>query len=128
MCGVAGLWDRRRQRSPDDLAATAISMANAIAYRGPDAYDSWVDSEAGVAFGHRRLSIIDLSAAGAQPMVSSSSRFVISYNGEVYNADELRRELEASGLRFRGHSDTEVILEAAAAWGVEATIPRLIGM
>src|SRR6266550_3823593 len=128
MCGITGVWDRRGRRSPDELAATAISMANAIAYRGPDGCAAWIDSEAGLALGHRRLSIIDLSPAGAQPMVSSSSRFVISYNGEVYNADELRRELEASGLRFRGHSDTEIILEAATAWGVEATIPRLIGM
>src|SRR5947199_8482721 len=116
MCGVAGVWDRRGRRSRGELEATAISMGNAIAYRGPDAYDSWVDSEAGLAFGQRWLSIIDLSPAGAQPMVSSSSRFVISYNGEAYNAAELRRELEASGLQFRGHRDTGVILEAEATW------------
>src|SRR5947207_1564031 len=128
MCGITGVWDRRGRRSPDELAATAISMANAIAHRGPDGCAAWIDSEAGLALGHRRLSIIDLSPAGAQPMVSSSSRFVISYNGEVYNADELRRELAASGLNFRGHSDTEIILEAAAAWGVEPTVTRLIGM
>src|SRR5438105_13008566 len=128
MCGITGIWDRRGRRSPDELAATAISMANAIAHRGPDACTAWLDRQAALALGHRRLSIIDLSPAGAQPMVSSSSRFVISYNGEVYNSDELRRELAASGLNFRGHSDTEIILEAAAAWGVEATVPRLIGM
>src|SRR5438477_4209028 len=128
MCGITGVWDRRGRRSPDELAATAISMANAIAHRGPDGCAAWIDSEAGLALGHRRLSIIDLSPAGAQPMISSSSRFVISYNGEVYNADELRRELAASGINFRGHSDTEVILEAAAAWGVEPTVTRLIGM
>ena len=128
MCGITGVWDRRGRRSPDELTATAISMANAIAHRGPDACTAWLDREAALALGHRRLSIIDLSPAGAQPMISSSNRFVISYNGEVYNADELRRELAASGLNFRGHSDTEVILEAAAAWGVEPTVTRLIGM
>src|SRR5947208_6761474 len=128
MCGITGVWDRRGRHSPDELAATAISMANAIAHRGPDACTAWLDREAALALGHRRLSIIDLSPAGAQPMISSSNRFVISYNGEVYNADELRRELAASGLNFRGHSDTEVILEAAAAWGVEPTVTRLLGI
>src|SRR5207237_9056799 len=111
-----------------ELLAPAAAMADAIAHRGPDARTTWTDREAGLAFGHRRLSIVDLSPAGAQPMVSSSNRYVISYNGEVYNADELRRELETSGIGFRGHSDTEVIVEAAAAWGIQATIPRLIGM
>ena len=103
-------------------------MTDTLVHRGPDAGDVWLDPEAGLALGHRRLSIIDLSPAGAQPMVSSCGRFVISYNGEVYNADELRPELEAAGRRFRGHSDTEAIVEGAAVWGVEATIKRLIGM
>ena len=103
-------------------------MTDTLVHRGPDAGDIWLDPEAGLALGHRRLSIIDLSPAGAQPMVSSCGRFVVSYNGEVYNADELRPELEAAGRRFRGHSDTEVIVEGAAVWGVEATVKRLIGM
>jgi asparagine synthase (glutamine-hydrolysing) len=103
-------------------------MADMLVHRGPDAGDVWLDPEAGLALGHRRLSIIDLSPAGAQPMVSSCGRFVISYNGEVYNAGELRPELEAAGRRFRGHSDTEAIVEGAAVWGVEATVERLIGM
>jgi asparagine synthase (glutamine-hydrolysing) len=128
MCGIAGVWDQHRRHTPDRLAATVTAMAGAIAHRGPDASATWVDSEAGLAFGHRRLSIIDLTPAGAQPMVSWSTRFVISYNGEVYNADELRQELEAAGQRFRGHSDTEVIVEAVAAWGFETTVARLIGM
>ncbi len=128
MCGIAGIWDRRLRRTPDTLAKIAEAMADAIAHRGPDAGTTWIDPEPGIAFGHRRLSIIDLSPAGAQPMASSSGRFVISYNGEVYNADELRCELEAIGQRFRGHSDTEVIVEAVATWGVEIAISRLIGM
>ncbi len=103
-------------------------MTDTMLHRGPDAGDVWCDDDAGMALGHRRLSIIDLSPAGAQPMVSSCGRFVISYNGEVYNADELRPELEAAGRRFRGHCDTEVIVEGAAHWGVAATVKRLIGM
>ncbi len=110
------------------LAAVAARMAEALHHRGPDAGDVWCDAAAGLALGHRRLSIIDLSPAGAQPMVSSCGRFVISFNGEVYNFNELRPELEALGRRFRGHSDTEVILEGVAQWGVEPLIKRLIGM
>lgn len=103
-------------------------MAAPLVHRGPDADGVWTDAAAGVGFGHRRLSIIDLSPAGAQPMVSACGRFAIAYNGEVYNADELRAELEARGIRFRGHSDTEALLEACAAWGVETAARRLIGM
>src|SRR6185503_4304311 len=88
----------------------------------------WCDAQAGLALGHRRLSIIDLSPAGAQPMVSSCGRFVLSFNGEAYNFAEIRPELEALGRQFRGHCDTEVIVEACAEWGVEVTIKRLIGM
>ena len=88
----------------------------------------WSDAEAGVALGHTRLSIVDLSPAGAQPMVSSCGACVITYNGEIYNAGDLRPELEARGRRFRGHSDTEVLVEAIAEWGVKATVERLIGM
>jgi asparagine synthase (glutamine-hydrolysing) len=128
MCGIAGLWEQRGRTAPDALAAGAKAMTDTLRYRGPDAGGVWLDREAGLALGHRRLSIIDLSPAGAQPMVSSCGRFVISYNGEVYNADELRADLEAAGRRFRGHSDTEAIVEGAAIWGVEATVKRLIGM
>src|SRR4051794_11226076 len=128
MCGIAGLWEQSGRTAPDAVAAIAGTMSDTLRHRGPDAGDVWLDPEAGLALGHRRLSIIDLSPAGAQPMVSSCGRFVISYNGEVYNADELRSELEAAGRRFRGHSDTEAIVEGAAVWGVEATVKRLIGM
>jgi asparagine synthase (glutamine-hydrolysing) len=128
MCGIAGLWDQRGRTAPDALAAVAGAMTDTLRYRGPDLGDVWLDPEAGLALGHRRLSIIDLSPAGAQPMVSSCGRFVISYNGEVYNTDELRSDLKAAGRRFRGHSDTEAIVEGAAVWGVEATVKRLIGM
>ncbi|HXQ50177.1 MAG TPA: asparagine synthase (glutamine-hydrolyzing) [Stellaceae bacterium] len=128
MCGIAGIWDRRRRMAPNALAALAGEMTETLHHRGPDAGDLWRDDEAGLALGHRRLSIVDLSPAGAQPMVSSCGRFVLSYNGEVYNADELRPELEAAGRRFRGHCDSEIIVEGAAVWGVRATIERIIGM
>jgi len=124
MCGIAGLL----ARPGGDLAAHARAMADVLRHRGPDAGDVWADEPAGIALGHRRLSIIELSAAGAQPMVSSCGRFVVSYNGEAYNADDLRPELERAGRKFRGHCDTEVIVEGAAVWGVEATVKRLIGM
>src|SRR5581483_11630696 len=128
MCGIAGLWEQRGRAAPDALAALGRAMADTLVHRGPDDGDVWLDPEAGLALGHRRLSIIDLSPAGAQPMVSSCGRFVISFNGEVYNFGELRPELEAVGRKFRGHSDTEVIVEGCAQWGVEATVTRLIGM
>ena len=127
MCGIAGTIERDLP-SASTLEETARRMAAPLVHRGPDADGTWTDAEAGVGFGHRRLSIVDLSPAGAQPMVSASGRFVISYNGEIYNTHELRPELEARGIRFRGHSDTEVLLEACAAWGVAAAAKRLIGM
>ncbi len=128
MCGIAGIWERSGRARPDEVAATVAAMTHALRHRGPDAGATWVDAAVPLALGHRRLSIVDLSAAGAQPMISSCGRFAISYNGEVYNAAELRDELRAAGRRFRGHSDTEAIVEGAAVWGVEATIGRLIGM
>jgi asparagine synthase (glutamine-hydrolysing) len=127
MCGIAGFVDF--EPAPEvGLLARARAMADALKHRGPDAEGYWADPGAGFATGHRRLSIVELSAAGAQPMLSRSGRFVLSYNGEVYNAAELRRELQAKGYVFRGHSDTEVIVEACAEWGLRATLPRLVGM
>jgi asparagine synthase (glutamine-hydrolysing) len=127
MCGISGFLDRRRG-SPRDLQATARKMAEAISYRGPDALDVFADPESGVALGHNRLSIIDLTPSGAQPMSSRCGRFVIVYNGEVYNFQELRTELQARGREFHGTSDTEVILEAIAEWGLFAAVERFIGM
>ncbi len=128
MCGIAGLVDLKRRFEPDALRNIASGMANTLRHRGPDDEGVWTDPEAGIALGHTRLAIIDLSLAGSQPMVSSCGRFVLSYNGEVYNAPELRAELEAAGRKFHGHSDTEVMVEGFAVWGVRPTVERLIGM
>jgi asparagine synthase (glutamine-hydrolysing) len=128
MCGIAGFLDLKRRFSQPEAAELARVMADRIGHRGPDASGSWADPASGIALGFRRLSIIDLSAAGAQPMVSASGSSVLAYNGEVYNPEELRPELEQRGIRWRGHSDSEVILEAFEAWGVVATAKRLIGM
>ena len=128
MCGIAGLLDLTASSGAEALGAAAARMAAALTHRGPDDGGVWADAEAGVALGFRRLAIIDLSPAGRQPMVSSCGRCVLAYNGELYNAAELRRELEALGRGFRGHCDGEVLVEACAEWGLEATLPRLLGM
>ncbi|MBZ5570401.1 MAG: asparagine synthase (glutamine-hydrolyzing) [Acidobacteriia bacterium] len=131
MCGIAGFIDLRRQTSTEDLRAIAKRMADTVRHRGPDSEGVWVDAAAGIALGHRRLAIIDLSPMGHQPMVSGSGRFVIIYNGELYNFQELRQELEHSGdypTTFRGQSDTEVILTCFDRWGVEASLSRFNGM
>ena len=128
MCGIAGFWDRGSPGDEAALLALSERMIAPIDHRGPDSSGVWADPAAGVGFGHRRLAIVDLTAAGHQPMLSASRRTAITYNGEIYNAAEIRPELEARGIRFRGHSDTEVILEACEAFGVEAAVKRFIGM
>ncbi len=128
MCGIAGFLELGRRAGTQELEATAGAMAARLAHRGPDDRGVFVDAEAGIALGFTRLAIIDLSPAGAQPMASSCGRYVIIYNGEIYSAGEMRPELEALGHRFRGHSDTEILVEAIAEWGLRATVDRLIGM
>lgn len=128
MCGIAGLLDRSLSGRDGELEAMARRMGDAIAHRGPDAHGVWVDGAAGLAFAHRRLSIMDLSPAGAQPMVSADGRWVICYNGEVYNAEDIRRDAQLGGIAWRGHSDTEVILESVARRGLERTLDDLNGM
>lgn len=105
-------------------------MTRALAHRGPDAQDTWIDRDAGIALGHRRLSIVDLSPAGAQPMLSSNGRWVTVYNGELYNTENIRAELVRAGhiVNWRGHSDTEVILEAVSLWGVKTATEKFNGI
>ncbi len=127
VCGLTGLLTRPGP-GREELAGRIERMTAPIAHRGPDDSGVWVDAAAGVALGFRRLAILDLSEQGHQPMRSPSGRFTLVFNGEVFNHHELRRELQGGGLRFRGHSDTEVILAAFERWGVEAAVPRFVGM
>lgn len=127
MCGIAGLF-LRRPGAEDALLARAAAMGAALAHRGPDGAGTWADGEAGVALAHRRLAIIDLSPGGAQPMASSCGRYVVSYNGELYNYRALRAELAACGRTVPGASDTAVLLAAVAQWGVASALPRLDAM
>ncbi|WP_297007159.1 asparagine synthase (glutamine-hydrolyzing), partial [Thalassospira sp. UBA6510] len=127
MCGIAGLW-LSEQADATGLGDRVSRMNDALYHRGPDGGDVWVDDEGGLALGQRRLAIIDLSDAGKQPMHSANGRYVMVYNGEIYNAPELREKLASANITWRGHSDTEVILECIAHWGLRDTIKRLIGM
>ena len=127
MCGISGIWERNGCR-PQDLERRASAMTQALSHRGPDDGGVWLSQEASIAFGQRRLAIIDLSPMGHQPMISANGQYAITFNGEIYNFRELRTELERRGVRFRGHSDTEVIVEGFVQWGVKSTIARLNGM
>jgi len=127
MCGIVGFI---AQYSPEERQALVSRMATRLAHRGPDAEGMWADPVSGMTLAHRRLAIIDLSPAGAQPMHSASGRYVIVFNGEIYNFQDLRRALEQQGAApaWRGHSDTEVLLAAFEAWGVRKTLAALVGM
>jgi asparagine synthase (glutamine-hydrolysing) len=128
MCGLAGFLGGQWF---GDIASPCLKdMTDAISKRGPDADGQWLDADAAIGLGHRRLSIVDLSEAGAQPMLSASGRHVIAFNGEIYNHMDLRDELQAQGRApaWRGHSDTETLLAGFDAWGIRATVERSIGM
>lgn len=128
MCGIAGFVDERWIAKPDALRAHGSAMSAAIQHRGPDGDGLYIEPEAGLALAHRRLAIVDITPAGAQPMVSASGRFVICYNGEVYNAEDMRRDQALAKLAWRGHSDTEVILEFAEAHGIARMLQEANGM
>ena len=127
MCGLAGLLGPA-DRAPDALEDQVRAMVGRLRHRGPDDEGAWSDPAAGVALALRRLAIIDLSPAGHQPMVSASGRYVVVFNGEVYDHRALRSQLEGAGARFRGHSDTEVLLAGVEEWGLEATLARANAM
>jgi len=127
MCGFAGLLSSAGF-TRDELTDHANRMIGPIAHRGPDDSGTWLNERAGIALGFRRLAILDLSPSGHQPMRSSSGRFVVTFNGEVYNYRDLRRELEAFGHRFQGQSDTEVMLAAFEQWGIDQAVRRFAGM
>lgn len=129
MCGIAGML-RPGGGEEGELAAIARRMTDALAYRGPDAEGYWTNPAAGIAFGHRRLAVLDLSHAGHQPMHSDCGRFAVIFNGEIYNHLDLRADLEAAGAapNWRGHSDTETLLCAVRYWGLEAALQRCSGI
>ena len=124
MCGIAGV----ASLETFGLEHVAASMADALTKRGPDDSGTWASRARSIAFGFRRLAILDLTPEGHQPMASASGRYTIVFNGEIYNFRELRKELEALGAKFRGASDTEVILAGVEQWGFEALLPRMNGM
>jgi len=130
MCGFTGFIDAAAESSKDYLEALANRMSMAIQHRGPDDSGVWADDEVGIALAHRRLSIIDLSPAGHQPMHSDCGRYVLVFNGEIYNHLVLRAELlkARSETAWQGHSDTETLLAGFAAWGVHVTLQRAVGM
>ena len=149
MCGIAGLVVLRSRESAAALRATARRMSAALLHRGPDDGGEWADADAGVAFGHRRLSIVDLSPHGHQPMMSACGRYVIVFNGEIYNHREIRSELDrlhsavaavsvgteaqaepnvGARIAWRGHCDTEVMLAAIARLGRLEALKRFVGM
>ena len=119
MCGLAGFIDTSGEKDNQRLAAIVSQMAETLRHRGPDDDATWTDAQAGIALGFRRLAILDLTESGRQPMHSRCKRFVIVFNGEIYNHGELRQQLEMEGHTFRGRSDTEVILAAVSQWGVQ---------
>lgn len=128
MCGIVGVLQRLMSLSDAEFATRIDRMRDRMEHRGPDASGTWVDTNSGIGLGHRRLSIIDLSPAGAQPMESKNGRYVIVFNGEIYNFQALRQELEGAGIIFKGHSDTEVLLEGCVVWGARKMLTRTNGM
>ncbi len=130
MCGFAGFLETSNRSFGAEMESIVTRMANRLTHRGPDDAGEWVDADAGLALGFRRLSILDLSPEGHQPMRSASGRYVITFNGEIYNHRDLRAELQKTTQPpcFRGHSDTEVLLAALEQWGLGAALQRFIGM
>ncbi|HXQ39135.1 MAG TPA: hypothetical protein VN843_34365, partial [Anaerolineales bacterium] len=128
MCGITGFWNTEKSLTKDELTSIVTCMRDVMRHRGPDDSGEWVNEESGIAFGFRRLAILDLSPTGHQPMLSADERYVMIFNGEVYNYAELRSELDSAGCEFRGTSDTEVMLAGILNWGLEKAVSRFNGM
>jgi asparagine synthase (glutamine-hydrolysing) len=130
MCGIAGFYAIKKDFKTENGSEILKDMCDSIITRGPDAFGYWIDQEESVFLGHRRLSILELSDAGKQPMISENKKFVIIFNGEIYNHLLIRQEIEKQigTINWRGLSDTETILAGFELWGVEKTIQKLIGM
>jgi len=129
MCGIAGCIDLNSNISPTD-SGDIDRMIGSLIHRGPDDKGVWMDTDLGIAMGHTRLSIQDLSDAGHQPMKSSSGRYIIVFNGEIYNFKDLKKEIDRINplSNWTGHSDTEVMLAAFDVWGLELSLERFVGM
>ena len=128
MCGIAGFISGDKLWYESRLNSVVSAMTDTLAHRGPDASGVWTDYEDHIALGHRRLSVIDLSDRGSQPMISSSGRYILTYNGEIYNYKDIRAELANDGVKFKGDCDTEVLLEAIEKWGLRGAIDKFNGM
>ncbi len=128
MCGITGFWNLAHSQTNDELTSIVAGMMDSMRHRGPDDSGEWVDQEPGIALGFLRLAIVDLSPTGHQPMLSADERYVMIFNGEVYNYAELKKELDSAGYEFRGTSDTEVMLAAILEWGLENAVKRFNGM
>lgn len=128
MCGISGLLLVSGEMDKDVLQNTVRRMADSLTHRGPDSQGCWIEEDGSVGLGHRRLSIIDLSPTGHQPMHSHSGRYVLVFNGELYNFEALRQELKKKQVAFRGRSDTEVALAAIEVWGIKNALERFVGM
>lgn len=128
MCGITGFLDLRGLTPVEDFPVSLDGMCQAIQHRGPDDHGAWLDAEAGIALGFRRLAILDLTPTGHQPMFSADGRYVMVFNGEVYNFAQLRADLSGRGHHFRGQSDTEVMLAAVCEWGLVEAVRRFNGM
>lgn len=128
MCGITGFWNFSDLETHGELTSVINRMTDIIRHRGPDDSGAWVEQESGIALGFRRLAILDLSPTGHQPMLSANERYVMVFNGEIYNYAELRAELDSAGYTFRGTSDTEVMLAGTLEWGLEKAVARFNGM
>ncbi|MFM6006999.1 MAG: asparagine synthetase B family protein, partial [Sphaerospermopsis kisseleviana] len=126
MCGITGYWSEAI--NVEEMETIARRMSATLYYRGPDDGGTWVDANAGLALGHRRLAIVDLSPEGHQPMESANGRYVLVFNGEIYNFSSLRQQLLILGHSFRSHSDTEVMLAAFCQWGIKPAVEKFVGM
>ncbi len=126
MCGITGFIDLKLNKNEEVLTQTVRGMADAIRHRGPDSDGMWCDPANGIAFGHRRLAIVDLSPGGHQPMDSANGRYVITYNGEIYNFPEIRGQF--ADHNFKGSSDTEILLLAIERWGLDKALQEINGM
>ena len=128
MCGIVGFWDLKKKYRSNKILKVINEMTKTLDHRGPDTKGTWVDKDKNLALGHRRLSILEVSNLGKQPMISKNKRYIIVFNGEIYNFVDLLNDLEKEGIKMDTKSDTRVLLEAFSNWGIKKTINKISGM